>query len=160
MFWMMPVSEIAYLDQGQLSEQARAALRRSWLTYMPYRGDTENHWLLYYSSLYLMAQKWRNEPGSQWFTGKSSEENYKEAEAWIRQWMDLTLERGQGEYDSTHYIVMFLVPLAQLAAWSDDAQMRQRARMMMEVRHGRFRRRNIAWPICWRPCADRRPHGA
>ena len=132
MFWMMPVSEIAYLDQGQLSDAARAALRRSWLNYMPYRGDTENHWLLYYAPLYLMAQKWPGQPGSAWFNGKSSEENYREAEGWIRHWMDLTLERGQGEYDSTHYIVMFLIPLSELAAWSDDPAMRQRARMMIE----------------------------
>ena len=47
MFWMYPATAIAYLDQGQLSDSARQALRRSWRTYMPYRGDTENHWLLY-----------------------------------------------------------------------------------------------------------------
>ena len=48
MFWMYPVTAIAYLDQGQLSDSARQALRRVWKTYMPYRGDTENHFLLYY----------------------------------------------------------------------------------------------------------------
>ena len=49
MFWMFPVTAIAYLDRGQLTDSARQALRRAWKTYMPYRGDTENHWLLYYS---------------------------------------------------------------------------------------------------------------
>ena len=58
MFWMFPVTAIAYLDQGQLSDSARQALRRSLKTYMPYRGDTENHWLLYYTTLYLMSQLW------------------------------------------------------------------------------------------------------
>ena len=58
MFWMFPVTAIAYLDQGQLTESARRALRSSFKTYMPYRGDTENHWLLYYTSLYLMSQMW------------------------------------------------------------------------------------------------------
>src|SRR5437762_3524413 len=56
MFWMFQITSIAYLDRGQLSDSARLALRRSFKTYMPYRGDTENHWLLYYTSLYLMAQ--------------------------------------------------------------------------------------------------------
>src|SRR5262245_11754854 len=56
MFWMFPVTAVAYLDQGQLTPEARSALRRAWQTYMPYRGDTENHWLLYYTSLYLAAQ--------------------------------------------------------------------------------------------------------
>ncbi len=58
MFWMFPITAIAYLDQGQLSASARRALRHSFQTYMPYRGDTENHWLLYYTSLYLMSQLW------------------------------------------------------------------------------------------------------
>ena len=29
MFWMFPVTAVAYLDQGQLSDSARQALRRS-----------------------------------------------------------------------------------------------------------------------------------
>ena len=73
MFWMFPVTAIAYLDQGQLTASARQALRRAWKTYMPYRGDTENHLLLYYTTLYLMAQLWPNQPGDIWYTGKSSE---------------------------------------------------------------------------------------
>ena len=72
MFWMFPITAVAYLDQGQLSGSARQALRRSFRTYMPYRGDTENHWLLYYTSLYLMAQLWPDQDGDQWYTGKSS----------------------------------------------------------------------------------------
>jgi hypothetical protein len=51
MFWMYPVAAIAYLDRGQLSDSARRALRDSFRTYMPYRGDTENHWVMYYTSL-------------------------------------------------------------------------------------------------------------
>jgi len=53
---------------------------------MPYRGDTENHWLLYYTSLYLMAQMYPDQPGDTWFTGKSSAENMADA----RQQLDQT----------------------------------------------------------------------
>ncbi|MBI5280961.1 MAG: hypothetical protein HY858_04700 [Candidatus Solibacter usitatus] len=133
MFWMFPATAVAYLDRGQLSAGARAALRKSWQTYMPYRGDTENHWLLYYSTLYLMAQKYKGEPGSAWYTGKSSEENMKEAAGWIDHWMNLTIERGQGEYDCTHYIGVYFLPMSYLAAWAEDPRMRQRARMMLEL---------------------------
>jgi len=63
---------------------------------MPYRGDTENHWLLYYTTLYLMAQLWSGEPGDAWFTGRTSEENLAEAKAWIESWIDLTTTRGRG----------------------------------------------------------------
>ncbi len=132
MFWMFPVTAISYLDQGQLSDEARAAIRRAWKTYMPFRGDTENHYLLYYAPLYLMAQKWKNEPGSEWFNGRSSQENLREAERWIDGWMNLTLERGQGEYDCTHYLDMFMIPLSYLAGWSEDPAMRRKASMMLE----------------------------
>jgi hypothetical protein len=132
MFWMFPVTAIAYLDQGQLTQEARQALRQAWKTYMPYRGDTENHWLLYYSTLYLMAQLWPNEPGSEWFTGKSSAENLEEAEGWIESWVHLTTTRGQGEYDSPHYMTFYIIPMSYLAAWAKDPAMKQRATMMLD----------------------------
>ena len=132
MFWMFPITAIAYLDQGQLTDSARQALRRSFKTYMPYRGDTENHWLLYYTSLYLMAQMWPNQDGEQWYTGKSSEENLREAAEWIESWVRLTTRRGQGEYDSPHYMGVFLLPMSYLAAWAKDPAMKKRAVMMLD----------------------------
>lgn len=132
MFWMFPTTAVAYLGRDQLTPAAKNALRRAWKTYMPYRGDTENHWLLYYSSLYLMAQLYPDEPGDTWFTGKSSTENFRESDEYLKSWMDLTVTRGQGEYDCTHYIGVYLLPLSYLAAWADDPEMRQRARMMLD----------------------------
>ena len=60
---------------------ARRALRDSWRTYMPYRGDTENHWVMYYTSLYLMTQLW---PEGDWYTGKTAAENQREAAGWLK----------------------------------------------------------------------------
>jgi photosystem II stability/assembly factor-like uncharacterized protein len=94
MFWMFPVTAVAYLGRDKLNPASRQALRRAWKTYMPYRGDTENHWLLYYTSLYLMAQLYPGEPGESWYTGKSSAENFREAEAYLQSWIDLTLAKG------------------------------------------------------------------
>lgn len=132
MFWMFPVTAVAYLDRGQLTAEARRALRSSWKTYMPYRGDTENHWLMYYASLYLMAQLWPDEPGTEWYTGKSSAENLREAKEWIESWVKLTTTRGQGEYDSPHYMAMFLIPVSYLAAWAKDPAMKKRMEMMLD----------------------------
>jgi hypothetical protein len=129
MFWMFAVTAIRHLDKGQLSEAAREDLRKAWRTYFPYRGDTENHWLLYYASLYLSSQI---EPNAQWFTGKTSKENMQEAGDYIKHWIHLTLDKGQGEYDCTHYIGVYLLPLSYLAAWSEDPDMRKRASMMIE----------------------------
>jgi len=132
MFWMFPVTAIAYLDRGQLTDSARQALRRSWKTYMPYRGDTENHWLLYYTCLYLMAQMWPDQTGDQWYAGKSSAENMQEAAGWIESWVRLTTTRGQGEYDSPHYMGLYFLSMSYLAEWAKDPAMKKRAAMMLE----------------------------
>ncbi len=132
MFWMFPVTAVAYVDRGQLTVEARQALRQAWKSYMPYRGDTENHWLLYYTSLYLMAQLWPGDAGDAWYTGKSSEENLREAGEWIESWVRLTTTRGQGEYDCTHYMGVYLLPMSYLAAWAKDPAMKKRAAMMLD----------------------------
>jgi hypothetical protein len=132
MFWMYPVTAIAYLDRGQLTSSARTALRKAWKTYMPYRGDTENHFLLYYTSLYLMAQLYPDDGPDTWYTGKSSKANLEEARQWIDSWVRLTTRRGQGEYDSPHYMSVYLTPVSYLAAWAKDPQMKKRAAMMLD----------------------------
>ncbi len=132
MFWMYPMTAVAYLDRGQLSASARSSLRRAWKTYAPYRGDTENHFLLYYSSLYLMSQLYPNDGPETWYTGKSSKENLEEAREWIEDWVRLTTTRGQGEYDSPHYQSVYVIPVSFLAAWAQDPAMKQRARMMLD----------------------------
>ncbi|HVW85872.1 MAG TPA: hypothetical protein VHB50_14380, partial [Bryobacteraceae bacterium] len=132
MFWMFPVTAIAYLDQGQLTASARQALHHAWKSYMPYRGDTENHFLLYYTSLYLMSQLWPDQGGDMWYTGKSSAANMEEARQWIESWVHLTTTRGQGEYDSPHYMGVYLLPMSYLAAWAKDPAMKKRATMMLD----------------------------
>ena len=132
MFWMFPVTAIAYLDHGQLSDPARQALRRAWKTYMPYRGDTENHFLLYYTCLYLMSEMWPDQSYETWYTGKSSEANKREAQEWIEGWVKLTTKRGQGEYDSPHYMGVYLLPMSYLSAWAKDPAMKKRATMMLD----------------------------
>ncbi len=119
-FWMFPATAVAFTDDGQLSEEARTKLRDTRRTCMPYRGDTENHWLLYYASLYLMVQKYPGEPGERWFNGKGSEENFAEAEEYIFDWVQLTATRGQGEFDCTNYIGVYLLALVDPAEWSEN----------------------------------------
>ena len=129
MFWMFPVTAIAYVDKGQLTPSARNALKHAWKTYAPYRGDTENHLLLYYTCLYLMSQLW---PDAEWYTGNTSAENLREAKEWIDGWIKLTTTRGQGEYDCTHYMGVYLLPMSYLSAWSKDPAMQKKATMMLD----------------------------
>ena len=131
MFWMFPFVTAWFAGAEDLPHYS-TRLRDRWRTYMPYRGDTENHWVLYYSTLYLMAQEFPDDPADRWFSGKSARENRAEAEEFLLHWMDLTTTIGQGEYDSPHYLKVFLAPMALLYAYARDPAMRQRAEMMLD----------------------------
>ena len=132
MFWMYPFTTAMYAGRDVLPEATQRKMRDLWRTYHPYRGDTENHWAMYYTSLYLAAQMYPDEPGSTWFTGKTSEENKAEAEAYLTSWMDLTTTIGQGEYDSPHYMRVYFAPMAMLYAYAEDPAMQKRAGMMLD----------------------------
>jgi hypothetical protein len=132
MFWMFPWIEIAILGKDKLSPEANAAIRDAWRRYMPMRGDTENHWAMYYTSLYLASEFWPNEPGDRWYTGKSSEENLREARAYLIEWMKITTSIGQGEYDCTHYIGEYSIPMLFLATFAKDPEMKTRGHMMLD----------------------------
>ncbi len=131
-FWMFPAVGMAYLGRDQLSPEAKAAIRAAWGSVMQVRGDTENHWAMYYTSLYLMAQLYPNEPGSSWYTGKSSEENLAEARDYLVHWMDITTTIGQGEFNPTGYITEYAIPMLFLATWARDPAMRIRGRMTLD----------------------------
>ncbi len=130
-FGMFPNVILAYAGRDKLSSEARDALRDIWKQ-LQLRGDTENHWLMYYTSLYLISQLYPAEPGERWFTGKSSEENLSEARGWLLDWMEITTTQGQGEYNSSYYYGEYFVTMLMLTALAEDQDMRQRGRMMLD----------------------------
>lgn len=131
-FWMFPVVGVSLLGQDQLSAAAKQSIRDMWRTTYQVRGDTENHWLMYYASLYLMAEQNPGEPGNTWYTGKSSAENLAEARGYLISWMELTTTKGQGEFTPTGYIAEYAIPLLYLATWAKDPAMRQRGHLMLD----------------------------
>ena len=131
-FWMFPTVCVAYAGRDRLSPEARSAIREAWRTARQLRGDTENHWVMYYASLYLMAELYPDEPAASWYSGKTSAENLAEARGFLLHWMDLTTTVGQGEYNPCHYIGEYAIPLLFLSTWSRDPEMRQRGHMMLD----------------------------
>ncbi|MDZ7313006.1 MAG: hypothetical protein ONB45_17200 [candidate division KSB1 bacterium] len=115
-----------------LPDSLHRKIRRAYRQRMMVRGDTENHWVMYYTGLYLAAQTWPNEEGTQWFNGKSSEENFKEAEAWLNYWIKLTATKGQGEFDSPTYFITFVTPVLVLYDFAQDPVMKKKAQMMLD----------------------------
>ncbi len=132
MFWMHPMVLVMYAGQDNLNAEDWAFIRELWRTYFPFRGDTENHWLMYYTSLYLACQMFPDSGPEAWYNGKSARENMAEAEDYIRDWIDLTTSYGQGEYDSPNYIEEYIRPLALLAGWAEDPEFRQLSQLMLD----------------------------
>ncbi|MDZ7361116.1 MAG: hypothetical protein ONB46_10365 [candidate division KSB1 bacterium] len=132
MFWMFPVIGTYLHGKEKMSPQVKAAMRNAWKTYAPYRGDTENHWCLYYASLFLATEQWPNLPGSEWYNGRSSDENREEAKAYLIHWIKITTTIGQGEFDSPDYLPVYMIPMLLLAQFAQDAEMKQRGAMMAD----------------------------
>ncbi len=131
-FWMFPSAIVAYAGRDKLSAEAKASIRDAWRTTRQLRGDTENHWVMYHTALYLMSELYPNEGPDTWYTGHSSAENLAEARGWLLDWMNLATTIGQGEYDPTHYIGEYAIPMGMLASWSTDPEMKQRGHMMLD----------------------------
>lgn len=132
MFWMFPVIGAYLHGKEVMSVEVGRAVRNAWKTYAPYRGDTENHWCMYYVSLYLAAEQWPDLPGSEWFNGKTSEENLAESRAYILHWVDITTTIGQGEFDSPDYLPEYMIPMLLLADFAKDPDMRTIGNMMAD----------------------------
>lgn len=131
-FWMFPVVNVAFVGRDQLSPEARKSIRDAWRHGLQIRGDTENHWAMYYTSLYLMSELYPDEPAASWYSGKSSTENLAESRDYLIHWMDLAATIGQGEFNPTHYIGEYAIPMLFLSTWAKDPFMRMRGHLMLD----------------------------
>lgn len=131
-FWMLPVVTVAFAGRELLSQEAHDAIREAWRTSFQLRGDTENHFAMYYTMLYLMSEKYPGEPEETWYTGKNSEENLEESREYLIDWMDIMTTIGQGEFNPTHYIGEYAIPMLFLVSWAEDPEMRIRGKMVLD----------------------------
>jgi hypothetical protein len=132
MFWMFPVIGAYMHGKDVMSATTKAAVRNAWKTYAPYRGDTENHWAMYYSTLFLAAEEWPGLPGSEWYNGRSSDENLREAREYLLHWMEITTTIGQGEFDSPDYFPEYAISMNLLSEFAKDPEIRKRGSMMLD----------------------------
>ena len=131
-FWMYSLATVMEAGHEGMTPANQAHIRELWRTCFPFRLDTENHWLLYYTSLCLAAEANPDAGPEAWYNGKSSAENIAEARSYIEDWMAITTSYGQGEFNSPNYLEEYTAPLALLAGWERDPRFRQEARMMLD----------------------------
>ena len=133
MFFSLPAIGLYLHARDDLPAAARSRLEELLTTYSCYRGDTENHWVMHYTAMLLAAQTWPELPAEEWYMGRSSASLYAEAREWLVHWARLTSKRGQGEYDSPHYMFMFVTPMLFLYDFAEEPAMKQLAGMMLDL---------------------------
>ena len=139
----------AYLyGRDVLPEEIRQRIWEKFRTRPLYRGDTENHWVMYYTGLYLAAQTWPNFGGDHWYTGKSSQANFQEAQEWLNLWIKTTTTIGQGEFDSPTYHIVFLAPMLVLQEFAHDPAMKKQAEKMVHYLLADFAAEHLQGMYC------------
>jgi hypothetical protein len=133
MFYAYTLIGCYLLGERVLPDTLKRKMREAYRVRTMYRGDTENHWVMYYTGLYLAAQTWPNEDETTWFNGKTSAENFEEARGWLSQWFDISSTIGQGEFDSPTYITTFLTPMMVLYEFAKDSVMKTKAQLMLDL---------------------------
>lgn len=132
MFWMYGCAGLFYATQDVLRPEYKTKIRHAWKHNTPYRGDTENHFLMYYGSLLLMSQAWPDLVDTEWFMGKSSRAIYAESKEYLDHWIDETARFGTTEWSSPRYGYYYITCLAIMAEYTLDARLKHRFEMMLE----------------------------
>lgn len=95
------------------------------------RGNTENHWLMYYVGNLLAAERWPHEP--KMWNGLPPAAMQAEASRWILGMIRRTATIGHYEYDSTGYHTEHFIPYLALAEQAADPYMRRQALQMVQL---------------------------
>jgi len=100
--------------QRNMPDSLRENIRRIFSTNAFLRGDSEDNQLRYYSAILLAAQTWPEMAPAQWFNGKSSTDNWREASSFLINWMDNLVVYGQTQFDSPELLPSFVACLELL----------------------------------------------
>ncbi len=133
MFFQFPAAGAWYLCKDLLPGGLRALLRRTLLSYPGYRGDTMNHLCMWHTALYLSAAAFPGAGPEEWFTGRSSRENFEFARKYLYDWMDRVFRKGMMEFDSPHYMAFYVGPLLLLRDFAPEKQMRAAAGAVLDL---------------------------
>lgn len=131
MFYNLPMMGAYLHGWNYWTPEIHAKVRHVWKTYLPYRGDTENHWVMWHAALLLAAETWPDLPASEWANGRSSKENFDDAAGFFNFWFNTTSTIGQGEFDSPDYIQVYLGSLFVLYDFLKDPVLKQRVEMAL-----------------------------
>ena len=73
---------------------------------------------------------------------------YQEAREWLLHWARLTAMKGQGEFDSPHYMFMITTPMLLLYDFAEEPRMKQLAGMMLDLLLADYLSESLAGAYC------------
>jgi hypothetical protein len=100
--------------QRSMPDSLRGKVQKIFSTHALLRGDGEENQLRYYATILLAAQSWPDMAAEQWFNGRSSAANWREAASFLANWMNATIVYGQAQFDSPELLPSFVACLELL----------------------------------------------
>ncbi len=130
-FQILPAMLLMARWEDRLPDEVIGAVHHFLTRGMIERGNTENHWLMYYTGNLLAAERWSDE-ASLW-NGRSPASMEAEATRWISGMIDRTALHGHHEYDSPGYHVEHMTPLIGLYEHTRNAQLRDKVEKVLSL---------------------------
>jgi hypothetical protein len=130
-FHILPAMLLHSRWEAQLPPAASEMIRSFMLERVLLRGNTENHWLMYYTGNLLAAERWQDE--SEFWDGRPPAAMQREATRWILGTIERTARIGHHEYDSPGYHIEHMMPLIGLYEHTTDAHLRDQVERVLTL---------------------------
>ncbi|MBI2506425.1 MAG: hypothetical protein HYW07_24680 [Candidatus Latescibacteria bacterium] len=130
-FHVLPCMILLRRWEEELPAEAVEHIREFMTEGVIHRGNTENHWLMYYTGNLLAAERWSTAPVL--WNGLTPAAVLAEARRWILGTIERTARLGHHEYDSPQYHIEHMVSLLALADLAEDARVRRQAEQALTL---------------------------
>ena len=131
-FHILPAMLLLCRWEAVMDSAAIESIRSFFLEGVQARGNTENHWLMYYTGNLLAAERWSD--ASNMWNGCSPEAMRREATRWILGTIERTARLGHHEYDSPGYHVEHMAPLIGLFEHTRDEHLRKQVERVLTLK--------------------------
>lgn len=130
--WMFGTIGVYLHGEKNLSTSYKNKVRMLWKIYTPLCKNSEHEQVMYYTSLYLASEWFDKSDGSEWFNGKSSEENKTDAQSFLQHWFNEVTANGMEEFDSPSRTGYFFASMFLLYDFAKDETIKKQAEIMID----------------------------
>ena len=130
-FQILPAMLLLCRWESELPDETVELIRRFFTEGILERGNTENHWMMFYAGNLLAAERFADE--KVFWNGQSPEAVKAEATRWILGTIERTARIGHHEYDSPGYHAEHFTPLVGLFEHAQDAHLKTQVEKVLTL---------------------------